>query len=156
MADEYVPGRYGVAMHGVGLCDEAPAIYYPQDYEEVGYDGVFRFFRILQFRQRLRLREHRSALTMALKNLRFLNPVQSGSQVRGRFVLADAVERKPDQWLLSYDVTGEIRMITTIGIRYVSSELTAVNDSFSKNTSNLFVKAPSGLQRGPASFRDAP
>jgi len=41
MADEYVPGRYGVAMHGVGLCDEAPAIYYPQDYEEVGYDGVF-------------------------------------------------------------------------------------------------------------------
>ena len=47
-------------------------------------------------------------------------------------------------------------MITTIGIRYVSSELTAVNDSFSKNTSNLFVKVPPGLQRGPASFRDAP
>ena len=41
MADEYIPGRYGVAMHGVGLCDEAPAIYYPQDYDEVGYDGVF-------------------------------------------------------------------------------------------------------------------
>ena len=41
MADEFVPLRYGVAMHGVGLCDEAPAIYYPQDYDEVGYDGVF-------------------------------------------------------------------------------------------------------------------
>ena len=25
MADEFVPGRYGVAMHGVGLCDEFPA-----------------------------------------------------------------------------------------------------------------------------------
>jgi Xaa-Pro aminopeptidase len=40
--DEYIPGRYSVAMHGVGLCDEAPAIYYPQDYDEVGYDGVFQ------------------------------------------------------------------------------------------------------------------
>ena len=28
-------------MHGVGLCDEAPAIYYREDYPEVGYDGVF-------------------------------------------------------------------------------------------------------------------
>ena len=41
MADEFIAGRYGVAMHGVGLCDEAPAIYYPQDYDAVGYDGVF-------------------------------------------------------------------------------------------------------------------
>ena len=40
MADEYVPGRYGVAMHGVGLCDEYPCIYYPQDYPTVGYDGM--------------------------------------------------------------------------------------------------------------------
>ena len=40
MADEFVPGRYGVAMHGVGLCDEAPAIYYREDYDDVGYDGV--------------------------------------------------------------------------------------------------------------------
>ena len=42
MADEYIPGRYSVAMHGVGLCDEAPAIYYREDYDEVGYDGVFQ------------------------------------------------------------------------------------------------------------------
>ena len=41
MADEFIPGRYGVAMHGVGLCDEAPAIYYREDYPEYGYDGVF-------------------------------------------------------------------------------------------------------------------
>jgi acyl dehydratase len=32
----------------------------------------------------------------------------SGTRVRGRFVLADAAERKPGQWLLSYDVTVEI------------------------------------------------
>lgn len=42
MADEFVPGRYGVAMHGVGLCDEYPAIYYPQDWEEHGNDGVMK------------------------------------------------------------------------------------------------------------------
>ena len=41
MADEFIPGRYGVAMHGVGLCDEAPGIYYREDYAETGYDGVF-------------------------------------------------------------------------------------------------------------------
>ena len=41
MADEFIPGRYGVAMHGVGLCDEAPAIHYREDYPEHGYDGVF-------------------------------------------------------------------------------------------------------------------
>ncbi len=34
-------GRYGVVMHGVGLCDEYPAIAYPEDWERSGYDGVF-------------------------------------------------------------------------------------------------------------------
>ena len=27
-------------MHGAGLCDEYPAIRYPQDWDEKGYDGV--------------------------------------------------------------------------------------------------------------------
>ena len=40
LASEFVPGRYGVAMHGVGLCDEYPVIYYPQDWARYGYDGV--------------------------------------------------------------------------------------------------------------------
>jgi Xaa-Pro aminopeptidase len=40
MAEEFLPGRYGVAMHGVGLCDEYPSIYYPQDFADFGYDGV--------------------------------------------------------------------------------------------------------------------
>ena len=38
-SDEFVDGRYSVSMHGVGLCDEYPAILYPQDYEP-GDDGV--------------------------------------------------------------------------------------------------------------------
>lgn len=31
---EFVPQRYGVKYHGIGLCDEYPAIKYPEDYEE--------------------------------------------------------------------------------------------------------------------------
>ncbi|MHC8508351.1 MAG: M24 family metallopeptidase [Rhodospirillales bacterium] len=42
LPDDFVSRRYGVVMHGVGLCDEYPAIYYPQDYGEAGYDGVFK------------------------------------------------------------------------------------------------------------------
>ena len=42
MANEFVPGRYSVAMHGVGLCDEFPAIYYPQDWDKHGNDGVMK------------------------------------------------------------------------------------------------------------------
>ena len=41
LPDEFVARRYGVAMHGVGLCDEYPAIYYPQDWDDVGNDGEF-------------------------------------------------------------------------------------------------------------------
>ena len=38
-SEEFVEGRYSVSMHGVGLCDEYPAIPYPPDYEP-GDDGV--------------------------------------------------------------------------------------------------------------------
>lgn len=32
LPQQYVQQRYGVMMHGVGLCDEFPSIYYPQDF----------------------------------------------------------------------------------------------------------------------------
>ncbi|MEM8811249.1 MAG: Xaa-Pro peptidase family protein [Pseudomonadota bacterium] len=34
-------GRYGVVLHGVGLCDEYPSVKYPEDWEKSGYDGIF-------------------------------------------------------------------------------------------------------------------
>ncbi len=40
LPEEYRAQRYGVMMHGVGLCDEYPAIYYPEDMEHNTYDGV--------------------------------------------------------------------------------------------------------------------
>ena len=38
LPQEFVAQRYGVKFHGVGLCDEFPAIYYPQDYIEGAFD----------------------------------------------------------------------------------------------------------------------
>ena len=37
---DYLPNRYSVMYHGVGLCDEYPSIYYPEDLEATGYDGI--------------------------------------------------------------------------------------------------------------------
>jgi len=41
LPDNFIPNRYGVVMHGVGLCDEYPSIRYREDYDSYGYDGVF-------------------------------------------------------------------------------------------------------------------
>ncbi|WP_419904337.1 M24 family metallopeptidase [Kiloniella sp.] len=39
LPEEYLPNRYSVLFHGVGLCDEYPAVRYPSDWESVGYEG---------------------------------------------------------------------------------------------------------------------
>jgi len=38
LPEEFIPQRYGVKMHGIGLCDEYPAIYYPEDFIEGAFD----------------------------------------------------------------------------------------------------------------------
>jgi acyl dehydratase len=40
--------------------------------------------------------------------VRFLQPVKAGQRIRGRFVLDEATERNPGQWMLKYGVTVEI------------------------------------------------
>ncbi len=35
------PNRYSVVYHGVGMCDEYPAIVYQEDFGAYGYDGTF-------------------------------------------------------------------------------------------------------------------
>ncbi len=39
---KYQQQRYGVMFHGVGLCDEYPALRYPIDWDACGYDGVLQ------------------------------------------------------------------------------------------------------------------
>jgi acyl dehydratase len=43
-----------------------------------------------------------------LDKVRFLQPVKVGSRVRGRSVLKDVVEKRPGQYLLTWDITVEI------------------------------------------------
>lgn len=40
--------------------------------------------------------------------VRFLSPVPVGSKVRGRFTIKDAVEKRPGQHLITYDVSVDI------------------------------------------------
>jgi Xaa-Pro aminopeptidase len=40
LPERYRANRYSTVVHGVGLCDEYPAIYYPEDAAETGYDGI--------------------------------------------------------------------------------------------------------------------
>ncbi len=47
-------------------------------------------------------------INYGFEKVRFLTPVRAGKKIRGRFTLADAVERNPGQWMLKYDVTVEI------------------------------------------------
>jgi Xaa-Pro aminopeptidase len=39
LPERYGANRYSTIAHGVGLCDEYPAIYYPKDAAESGYEG---------------------------------------------------------------------------------------------------------------------
>jgi Xaa-Pro aminopeptidase len=39
--DEFVPNRYMMMLHGVGMVDEYPSIAYAADFADWGYDGVF-------------------------------------------------------------------------------------------------------------------
>ena len=57
---------------------------------------------------RLSLQGVVTSINYGFDKLRFVNPVASGASIRGRFVLREAVERKPGQWMLAYDVTVEI------------------------------------------------
>ena len=47
-------------------------------------------------------------INYGFEKVRFLTPVRAGKKIRGRFTLADAVERNPGQWMLKYDVSVEI------------------------------------------------
>lgn len=40
LPEEFRAQRYGVIMHGIGLCDEYPCVRYPEDVEHHGYSGV--------------------------------------------------------------------------------------------------------------------
>lgn len=47
-------------------------------------------------------------MNYGFEKVRFLSPVPVGSKVRGRFTIKDAVEKRPGQFLITYEVTVDI------------------------------------------------
>jgi len=47
-------------------------------------------------------------INYGFEKVRFINPVRSGKKVRAHFMLKDAVEKNPGQYLLTYSVSVEI------------------------------------------------
>ncbi len=41
VADEFIPNRYMLMVHGAGLADESPTVSYAADFEQSGYEGAF-------------------------------------------------------------------------------------------------------------------
>ena len=56
----------------------------------------------------LRPESLKMAVNYGFERVRFIAPVRSGKQVRGRFILASAEEKRPGQWQFVHDVTVEI------------------------------------------------
>lgn len=49
-----------------------------------------------------------TGINYGFDKMRFLAPVPAGSKVRGKFVLGNVLEKKPGQFLITYNVTVEI------------------------------------------------
>ena len=56
----------------------------------------------------LSLEDVAMGVNYGMDKMRFINPVPVGSKVRGRFVLKDAQEKNPGQYLITSTVTVEI------------------------------------------------
>ncbi len=57
----------------------------------------------------LTLEGAKMGINYGFDRLRFIHPVMAGAAIRGRFVLADFARRKPGEYLLTYDVTVDIK-----------------------------------------------
>ena len=56
----------------------------------------------------LELENVKMSINYGFEKIRFIHPVPSSSKVRAHFFLNNAVERKSNQWMLTYDITVEI------------------------------------------------
>ena len=84
--------------------------------ERAGFDGtiahgflVASMLPSFAYEACLAIENAKVSINYGFDKLRFIQPVPSGASVRGRFWLADAVERHSAQWLLTYDVHVEIK-----------------------------------------------
>ena len=63
---------------------------------------------VMGYEGSLKLEKSVMGINYGFDKLRFINPVKVNSQIRGRFVLLAAEEKKPNHYLLKHEVTVEI------------------------------------------------
>jgi len=63
---------------------------------------------VMGYEGSLKLDNSVMGINYGFDKLRFINPVKVNSQIRGRFVLLSAEEKKPNHYLLKHEVTVEI------------------------------------------------
>jgi acyl dehydratase len=56
----------------------------------------------------LKLENAAMGINYGFEKGRFINPVRAGKRIRAHFGLKSATEKKPQHWMLNYDVTIEI------------------------------------------------
>jgi acyl dehydratase len=63
----------------------------------------------LSYEIAIELENVKMGINYGFEKIRFVQPVPSGSKIRARFFLNNAIERKPNQWMLNYEITIEIQ-----------------------------------------------
>ena len=87
LPEDCVANRYMMLAHGVGLCDEFPAIYNPQDWETKGYEGEVVPGMVLCVESYIGPEGAREGVKLEQQVL----VTDSGSQVLSRFPWDDAL-----------------------------------------------------------------
>lgn len=77
--------------------------------------GFLTLSLVSQFAEQtgLELEGVHTGINYGFDKMRFLAPVPAGSKVRGRFFLGNVIEKKPGQFLLTYNVSVEIEGVET-------------------------------------------
>ncbi len=63
---------------------------------------------VMGYEGSLKLENAVMGINYGFDKLRFINPVKVNSRIRGRFVLLEAEQKKPNHYLLKHEVTVEI------------------------------------------------
>ncbi|MEK9942965.1 MAG: MaoC family dehydratase [Gammaproteobacteria bacterium] len=84
--------------------------------KEAGFAGpIVHGFLVLSLLSRFayeasaRLDNCRVSINYGFEKVRFLSPVLTGSDVRARFVLTAVSQKRPGQWLMTHDVSIEVK-----------------------------------------------
>jgi Xaa-Pro dipeptidase len=87
LPERFLANRYSAIAHGVGVCDEYPAVYYPEDVAVTGYDGVLEAGMTICIESYIG--EAGGAEGVKLEEQALITP--TGAEVLSRYPLEDAV-----------------------------------------------------------------